>query len=92
MDEKKIIKPHSLTWKGRKQGSITGVKDVLSFDEHSVILETEMGMLTIKGKDLHVDRLMLEQGEVELVGNVESMVYSGGNSLKKTNFMKRMFQ
>lgn len=92
MEEKKSIKPHSITWKGRMQGSITGVKDVLSFDENSVILETELGMLTVKGKELHIGRLMLEQGEVEMDGNVDSIVYSGSSPARKGSLIKRMFQ
>lgn len=92
MEERKIIKPHNIIWKDRKQGSITGVKDVVSFDENSVILETELGMLTIKGKELHVGRLMLEQGEVELDGHVDSIVYSGSGPEKKGSLMKRMFR
>lgn len=92
MEEKKVIKPHSIIWKGRKNGSITGVKDVRSFDENTVILETELGLLTIKGKELHMGRLMLEQGEVELEGCVDSMVYSGSNPIKRGSMMKRLFQ
>lgn len=92
MEEKKNIKPHSIIWKSRKQGTITGVTDVLSFDESSAVLETEQGMLTIKGKELHMGRLMLEQGEVELEGCVDSMVYSGSNPIKRGSMMKRLFQ
>lgn len=92
MEEKKNIKPHSIIWKSRKQGTITGVTDVLSFDESSAVLETEQGMLTIKGKELHMGRLMLEQGEVEMEGSVDSIVYSGSNPAKKGKLLRRMFQ
>lgn len=92
MEEKKNIKPHSISWKNRMQGSITGVTDVLSFDENAVILETEQGMLTIKGKELHIGKLMLDAGEVELDGNVDSIVYSGSSPARKGSLMKRMFR
>lgn len=92
MEENKSIKPHSITWHDRKQGSITGVRDVLSFDENCVMLETEQGMLTVKGRKLHVGRLLLEQGEVELDGMVDSMVYSGSRPAEKGSLMKRMFR
>lgn len=92
MEEIRNRKPHSVMWKDRKQGTVTGVSDVLSFDEHSVILETEQGMMTIKGKDLHISRLMLEQGEVEMEGNIDSVAYSGTNPAKKGSLMKRMFR
>lgn len=92
MEEKKNLKPHSIQWKERKQGSISGVTDVLSFDENVVILETEQGMLTLKGKDLHIGRLLLEQGEVELEGMIESITYSGSRPGKKGSLRKRLFQ
>lgn len=92
MEEKKGAKPHSIVWKDRKAGSVTGVRDVLSFDEKSIILETEQGMLTVKGRDLHVGRLTLEQGEIEIDGNVDSLAYSGSNPAKKSSLMKRMFR
>lgn len=92
MEEKKIRKPHSVQWIDRAKGSVTGVTDVISFDEHSVILETEQGMMTIKGKDLHIGRLMLDQGEAELEGTIDSVVYSGSNPAKKGSLVKRMFR
>ena len=92
MEEKKNIKPHSISWKDRTQGSVTGVTDVLSFDENCVVLETEQGLLTVKGKNLHIGRLMLDQGEVEMEGTVDSMVYSGSSPARKGNLVKRMFR
>lgn len=55
---------------------VTGVLDVLSFDLNEILLETEQGMLMVKGTDLHVNRLSLEKGEVDLSGNIDSVVYS----------------
>ncbi len=92
MEEKKSVKPHSIVWKDRKAGSISGVKDVVSFDESCVILETEQGRLTVKGKDLHIGRLTLEQGEAELTGRVDSLVYSGSDPTRRGSMMKRLFQ
>ncbi|MCI8319339.1 MAG: sporulation protein YabP [Lachnospiraceae bacterium] len=92
MEEKKNLKPHSIMWKDRKQGSVTGVTDVVSFDDGCVVLETEQGMLTLKGKDMHVGRLLLDQGEVELEGEIESAVYSGQSPAKKGSMLKRMFR
>ncbi len=91
MEEKKNLTPHSITWKDRKQGSITGVTDVLSFDENTVILETQQGRITVKGKELHIGRLMLEQGEVDMDGTIDSIVYSG-SGFSKESLVKRMFR
>ena len=45
---------------------LTGVKDVVVFDENQVVLDTELGLLTIKGKNLHMNRLTLEKGERQI--------------------------
>lgn len=92
MEERNSIKPHGIIWKDRKNGSVSGVKDVISFDESCVILETEQGRLVLKGKDLHVGKLTLERGEVELDGRIDSMVYTGSSPAKKGSVMKRLFQ
>lgn len=77
MEEKvAAAKGHKALLNNRKNGSFTGVLDVLSFDISEILLETEMGMLHIKGKDLHVNRLNLEKGEVDLEGLIVSMEYS----------------
>ena len=67
---------HKLTLSNRKSCTITGVTDVLSFDVAEILLETELGMLLIKGQDLHVNRLSLEKGEVDIEGRIDSLTYS----------------
>ena len=56
MEEKTITRQHRLMLQDRKVGSFTGILDVISFDLNEILLETEQGMLHIKGKDLHVNR------------------------------------
>ena len=74
---------HKLTIMNRRAGSITGVSDVISFDISEVLLETELGMLQIKGADLHVNRLSLEKGEIDLEGRIDSFQYSEVSDFKK---------
>ena len=85
---------HKLTLTNRGALSINGVVDVISFDLNEVLLETEAGMLTIKGQDLHVNRLTLEKGEVEICGNIGSLLYSevSSYSQKAESFFARLFQ
>ena len=59
-------KAHKVLLGSRKTGNFSGVVDVLSFDVSEILLETEEGMLLIKGTDLHVNRLSLEKGEVDI--------------------------
>ena len=76
MEENKLTKSHKIILTNRKGGNFTGVLDVISFDISEVLLETEQGMLNVKGKDLHVNRLNLEKGEVDIEGIVDSLSYS----------------
>ncbi|MEE1086226.1 MAG: sporulation protein YabP [Schaedlerella sp.] len=95
MEELQKIKSHKLIINNRKSSTVTGVLDVLSFDLNEVLLETEQGMLLIKGNDLHVNRLSVEKGEVELSGNIDSAVYSNINHVGTNagdNFFSRLFK
>ena len=84
MEEKMPVKmAHKIIWTNRNLGSITGVRDVVSFDEKEVVLETDQGMLTIKGQELHVKRLTLEKGELDLEGLMEGLSYSESRSLSR---------
>ena len=72
MEEKLDARPHKLELLNREKGSVTGIQDVVSFDENQMILDTNMGLLTVRGKALHVSRLTLEKGEVDIEGEFES--------------------
>ena len=63
MEERVVPKNHKLVVNNRKTSLVTGVLDVLSFDLNEVLLETEQGMLMVKGNGLHVNRLSLEKGK-----------------------------
>ena len=94
MDDKMNIRPHRLTIENRAAGSMTGIREVVSFDENQVVLDTDMGLLTMKGKDLHVSRLTLEKGEVDLDGTIDSLTYSSNEALKKSgeSLLSRLFK
>ena len=76
MEEKLIGGSHKIVINNRKTSVLTGVTDVVSFDVKEVLLETTQGALTIKGSNLHVSRLVLEKGEVDLEGKIDSVTYS----------------
>ena len=94
MEEQRIAKAHKLVVNNRKSGLVTGVLDVLSFDLNEVLLETEQGMLMIKGTDLHVNRLSVEKGEVDLSGNIDSVAYSSASPMAKQgeSFWSKLFK
>ena len=84
---------HKIVLNNRNQGNLTGILDVISFDENTIVLDTDMGLLTIKGKDLHVNRLSLEQGESDIEGRTDSLVYSAGGGAKSgESFFAKLFK
>lgn len=85
LEERQVPKAHRLVIGNRKNGTITGVLDVLAFDLNEILLETEQGMLMLKGKDLHVNRLSLEKGEVDVAGQIDSVSYSDIHHMGKKN-------
>lgn len=95
MDEKLLnLKGHKLNINGRKAASITGVDDVLSFDANEVLLQTEQGVLMIRGNELHVNRLTVEKGEVDIEGRIDSLTYSDNSSYSKSGetLLGRLFK
>lgn len=85
---------HKLMLTNRRTCTINGVSDVLSFDVSEVLLETELGMLMIKGTDLHVNRLTLEKGEVDIEGKIDSFTYSETSEYgsKGESFLAKLFK
>ena len=79
----------------REVCAINGVSDVLSFDVGEVLLETEQGMLMIRGSELHVSRLTLEKGEVDIDGRIDSLTYSeqpASAGSKAESLLSRLFR
>lgn len=85
---------HKLILNNRRNCNLTGVNDVLSFDENEIILETEQGMLMIKGNELHVNRLTLDKGEVDIDGRIDSFTYSEQSNMnaKGESLLARLFK
>lgn len=94
MEERTKSITHKVTLTARNTALITGVLDVLSFDPNEVLLETELGMLQIRGEELHVNRLNLEKGEVDVDGRTDSLLYSDRNAHKKDgeSLLKKLFR
>lgn len=67
--------PHKLTLNERKTLTMTGVTEIISFDEAAVVLRTDMGMLTVQGDTLQLKTLSLEGGQVEVNGTVSALIY-----------------
>ena len=67
--------PHKLILTERKNMTMTGVTEVISFDENTVVLKTGLGLLTVHGQGLQLKNLSLEGGQVAVEGTIAAFVY-----------------
>ena len=85
------VMPQNIILEGRKKLSVSGVEDIDSFDEHSAVIFTNLGLIEVKGSDIHMNKLSLESGEIVLEGSFDSVVYPDDNPVKhKKNFISRI--
>ena len=89
MDDRKNLSQNNsnviqnLILENREKLTITGVVDVLSFDDQIVIVETQLGLLTIKGENLRINKLSIDTSEVIVEGDIISLAYSEKDYDKK---------
>ena len=77
----------------RKKLVLTGAEEVISFDDEKILLNTSLGFLTIKGSELKMNKLDVQNGDVIIVGNVSSIVYSSKEVKKeKESIISRLFK
>ncbi|MDD4801344.1 MAG: sporulation protein YabP [Syntrophomonas sp.] len=86
---------HSLNLANRQRLALTGVNNVISFDEQEIILSTNLGYLSVAGEELHINALNLDEGKVAIQGNVNNIGYKPqGTDLKAKgkNMLGRLFK
>lgn len=74
----------NLVLENRKKLSVSGVNDVLSFDDQVVMVDTELGLLTVKGENIRINKLSLDTAEVIIEGEISSLSYSQNKQEKST--------
>ncbi len=82
---------HNLVIENRKKMTVSAVTDVDSFDEQMIVMYTDMGQLSIKGENLHINKLSVESGDIEIEGTIYALVYSN-NTQNKGNFLSKLFR
>lgn len=83
---------HNIILEGRKKLSLSGVTDVDSFDENTVLLYTCMGEMTVRGADLHVNGLSVESGEMSIEGEIKSIVYGDPDRRSPLSLFGKLFR
>ena len=96
VDERKNINAgviQNLILENRGKLSISGVNDVLSFDDQVVMVETELGLLTVKGENIRINKLSLDTSEVIIEGDISYLAYSDKELEKnKGNLISKIFK
>lgn len=86
-------KRSNLTLENRKKLVLSGVVEVISFDDRSIILDTTLGTLTVRGQDLKMNKLDVQNGDIIILGQVNSCIYTTTESKKdKENIIARLFR
>lgn len=93
-NENKLEEPRgNITLENRKRLTLTGVEEVISFDDEKILLNTKLGFLTIKGSELKMNKLDVQNGDVIIIGNISSIVYSSKEVKKeKENIISKLFK
>lgn len=92
IEEKHTNIMQNVILENRKKLTLTGIKDVLSFDDEIVVVESELGLLNIKGTDLRVNKISVETGDVIVDGTVRAIEYSDKDINSKQGLMSKIFK
>jgi sporulation protein YabP len=85
------LKNHELNLKSREKMSLSGIKEIISFDESEISLKTCCGDLTIDGENIHINVLNVSIGELELVGKINGIYYSDISNNEKHSILGKIF-
>ena len=66
---------HHILLEGREQLTVSGVEEVESFDENTIVMVTAKGTLVVRGEDLHIEKLSLDGGDLKVEGRVNALIY-----------------
>ncbi len=83
---------HNLFLENRNVLSMTGVTDVDNFDERSITLYTQLGELVIQGRDLHINSMNVETGDLSVEGDIWSLVYGDKDRKKTPTVFSKLFR
>ena len=83
---------HNIIMENRKKLTVSGVTDVDRFDENTVLLYTNMGELTVKGNDLHVNELSVTDGELNIEGEIDAVIYGDRDRQSPLSLLGKLFR
>lgn len=81
---------HQVVLEDREQLTISGVEEVESFDENSIILSTALGGLEVQGEGLHIEKLSLDRGDLKVEGTISALIYDENRGRSRGGFLSRL--
>ena len=87
-----MTEQHNAILENRKKLMLSGVTDVESFDEKLVVLYTQLGELTVKGSELHVNEMSVESGDLTVEGEIKALIYGEKDRTKKLGFFGKLLR
>lgn len=92
VDEKKRVCMQNIFLENRNKLNVTGVLDVLNFDEEIITVETEQGVLVVKGSDLKLNKYNLDDTELSIEGTISSLSYDDRVNKKSESLLAKIFK
>ena len=92
MQDKTAKQEHNIILENRKSLTISGITDVDSFDEKEISLYTQLGELTVRGRELHIDSMSVETGDMTITGDIWALIYGDRDKKGPISALGRLFR
>lgn len=92
MQDKTVKQNQNIIMENRKNLSISGITDVDSFDEREISLYTQLGELTVQGRELHIDSMSVETGDMTITGDIWAVIYGDKDKKGPISALGRLFR
>lgn len=83
---------HHIILEERERLSVSGVEEVESFDENTIVMSTSRGTLVIRGENLHIEKLSLDGGDLKVEGDIDALTYEDGGRDRSGGLLARLFR
>ncbi|WP_173460332.1 sporulation protein YabP [Ruminococcus flavefaciens] len=92
MQDKTVKQNQNIILENRKSLSISGITDVDSFDEREISLYTQLGELTVQGRELHIDAMSVETGDMTITGDIWALIYGDKDRKGPISALGKLFR
>ena len=91
-EEARMELKHHLILEDREKLTVSGVEEVESFDENTIVMDTAQGVLVVRGEELHIEKLSLDGGDLKVEGDIDSLTYEDSGREKAGGLLARLFR